>query len=123
MTNEGIKEEAEQSTDDLEEEYRYLESMGGYELVRLENDFLPNQCVKVVYSRHNTIEQAMRARKVSGDVIVHANTSHVVANMGWLWEWERKDFKSYAHRIVAKAIERLGEEYLSVDSTQSVELD
>jgi len=48
-----------------------------------------------------TKEQAMDARRVSGDLVVHASTTTLVLEDWWLWEWEKHSTESYALRAIS----------------------
>lgn len=56
-----------------------------------------------------TLEAASSARKFSGDLVVDKRTYKVPADATWLWDWERKDPTTYAHRHLDKEINRYKE--------------
>ncbi len=50
-----------------------------------------------------TLTAAAAKRGASGDLVVHQDTGLVVASEEWLWDWEKKDPNSYAHKAVTNA--------------------
>lgn len=46
------------------------------------------------------LEEARRAREVSGDLVVHRRTGRVVNDPAWLWDWEREKLDCYAQKAM-----------------------
>lgn len=53
--------------------------------------------------RFKTLEEAKKARKVSGDLVLQNNK--VVDSKEWLWDWEKNDPTSHAMRMLGKTAE------------------
>lgn len=52
-----------------------------------------------VHSTHLTLEEAAKARRVSGDLV--CGVDHMpVADEAWLWDFEKADPTSYAKRMI-----------------------
>jgi hypothetical protein len=58
-----------------------------------------SQQYRILSERHKTLEDALNARVCSGDLVVHSDTNCIVANDGWLWDWEKSKPESYANRM------------------------
>lgn len=54
----------------------------------------------------STIAEAKKLRKVTGDLIVHAETHEVVKSRVWLWDFELKDPNCYAQKAIKNAIDK-----------------
>ncbi len=67
------------------------------------SDTRPSDFV-VIASGLTSLVQARKAREVSGDLVIHTRSGQVVQNPYWLWDYERRDPKSYAHRELLKNI-------------------
>lgn len=52
----------------------------------------------VVAKGLSTLEEARKARQVSGDIVVHHNTSNLVRDEVWLFDYEKNDNSCYAKR-------------------------
>lgn len=48
------------------------------------------------------LQEAKDLRKFASDIIVFSNTGEIVPNKEWLWDWEKEDTKSYAHKKINK---------------------
>lgn len=59
----------------------------------------------VLIGMADTLEEAKEKREVSGDLVVDRD-GYIVPDKAWLWDYERDDVNSYAH----KAIIKFGEE-------------
>lgn len=57
----------------------------------------------VLFGSSNSLEEASKLRKVSGDLIVD-DQGIVVKDESWLFEWEKKDFTAYSRRLLGKKI-------------------
>ncbi len=47
-----------------------------------------------------TLEDAKKARKLSGDLVIDSATGRIVTNTSWLFDWELLDPTSYAHEAI-----------------------
>ncbi len=56
----------------------------------------------VVAQSLKSLEEASNSRQVSGDIVVHHNTTNVVRDEAWLWDWEKNDDGCYAKRRIQK---------------------
>lgn len=50
------------------------------------------------------LSDAAEARKVSGDLVVDEK-GKIVEDLSWLWDYERKDAVSYAHRCILRKVQ------------------
>lgn len=64
----------------------------GFNLPR-ERDFV------VVASGFPTVKDAVFGRKMSGDIVVDADTLRIAQSPIWLFAWERQDDSCYARRM------------------------
>lgn len=62
----------------------------------------------VLSDNHRTLKDAANARMVSGDLVVDKRNNTIPEDDSWLWDWEKADPKSYAHRHLGKAIDKRG---------------
>ena len=67
--------------------------------VRFRRDNCPSDFVSIAEDLLSLV-QAKKARQASGDLVVHTKTNRVVTNPFWLWDWEKKDPKSYASKAI-----------------------
>lgn len=51
----------------------------------------------------NSLLEARKLREVSGDIVVDATTRKIIPNKAWLWQWERDDPTTFAHRLILAA--------------------
>lgn len=56
----------------------------------------------VLLATCTTLDEARDLRKVSGDLVVDAETNTVVADPQWLWDWEKTDPQSYAQHYLGR---------------------
>lgn len=56
-----------------------------------------------ILSSHETLEGAKGARVMSGDLVVN-DKGEIIPNTDWLFDWEREDTNSYAHRYIRKGL-------------------
>lgn len=59
----------------------------------------------VIADNLSTLEAAGKARQVSGDLVVDKTTNEVPKDSIWLWDWERQDGMTYAHRQFGVRVE------------------
>ena len=63
-----------------------------------------------VCAKFNCLAESANYRLVSGELVVHAGTNHVVVDQCWLFPWERTDENSYARRAIQHEIKRRKQE-------------
>lgn len=73
------------------------------------NDHRPSDFV-VIASGLTSLVQARKAREASGDLVIHTHSGQIVQNPYWLWDYERRNPDSYAHRELRKNIPSIPEE-------------
>jgi len=73
-----------------------------YDIIFKRDGISGKQTQDFVVLSHNlpTLEAACAARKVSGDLVVYSGSDRVVPSMDWLWDWERANPKTYAHKAI-----------------------
>ena len=55
-----------------------------------------------VVGQATTLDDARETRVVSGDLVFDSETGKIVSHDDtWLWEWERRDPRCYAKRMMA----------------------
>lgn len=55
---------------------------------------------RLTITHHPTLEHAAQARVASGDLVVDAETGKIVTDPSWLWDWEKKEPRSWARRAI-----------------------
>ena len=51
---------------------------------------------------HQLLSDAMEDRKLSGDLIIVAETREIVQDQCWLFPWEKLDHECYVRRMMRK---------------------
>lgn len=46
------------------------------------------------------LEDAAKARKLSGELVVNVSTGNCVDSDCWLWDWEKEDPNCYARKAI-----------------------
>jgi hypothetical protein len=70
-----------------------------YEIIYRKDGPYQGKYQYALIGKANSLEEAREKRKVSGDIVVWADTHKVVQDPTWLWEWEKqKQNDSYAYR-------------------------
>ena len=62
-----------------------------------------NKHDKIVIKKDcSNLQEAKEARRVSGDLVVYADSHKVVENFAWLWDFELRDPKSWARLAIER---------------------
>jgi hypothetical protein len=77
---------------------------GTYSLVNFYSGF-PEKEFNVLKTGFLNLKDASDARIASGDIIVHSKDGKVVTNKSWLFDWEKEEINSYAHKKILDTLE------------------
>lgn len=76
---------------------------GTYSLVNFYSS--DEKTMNVLKTGFLNLKDASDARIASGDIVVHSNTGKIVTSKSWLFDWEKEEINSYAHKKILDEVE------------------